>query len=99
MTGEGHWVFFDRASTTLSHRSHKSGCSLLVPTAGRWRQQRAHFLYAVLVTDALASSAGRIVRSLRIKNSSSSSVLIFDVTSEFECKTTAASRAFPISFS
>ena len=30
--------------TTLSHRSHKSGCALLVPTVGRCRQQRAHFL-------------------------------------------------------
>ena len=57
------------------------------------------FYTAVLVTDALASSAWRIVRSLRMKNSSSSSLLIFVVTSEFEFKTTAASRAFPISFS
>ena len=32
------------ATTTLSHRSHKSGCALLVPTVGRCRQQRAHFL-------------------------------------------------------
>ena len=45
------------ATTTLSHRSHKSGCALLFPTVGRWRQQRAHFLYGVFVTEELASFA------------------------------------------
>src|SRR6266403_2552406 len=59
-------------STTLSHRSHKSGCALLVPTVGRWRQQPAHFWYCVFVTDALASFAWWIVRSLTMKNSSNS---------------------------
>src|SRR6266581_8597632 len=85
--------------TTLSHRSHKSGCALLVPTVGRWRQQRAHFLYGVFVTETLASFAWWIVRSLTMKNSSSSSLSIFSVTSESEFNTTRASSVLPISFS
>src|SRR5260370_253304 len=56
-------------ATTLSHRSHRSGCVLLVPTYARWRQQRAHFFQDVFVTDALASLPWSIVRSLRMKTS------------------------------
>src|ERR1700738_2740733 len=86
-------------ATTLSHRSHRSGCVLLVPTYARWRQQRAHFFQDVFVTDALASLPCSIVRSLKMKNSSSSSLSIFEGTSEFARRTTEASSAFPINFS
>src|SRR5438128_7696587 len=99
MTEKDHRVAPDRAITTLSHRSHKSGCALLAQTVGRWRQQRAHFLYGVFVTETLASFAWRIVRLLTMKNSSSSSWSIFSVTSESEFNTTRASSVLPISFS
>src|ERR1700730_819025 len=92
-------IFHLEAPTTFSHRSHKSGCVLLLPTYSRCRQQRAHFWKAVFVTVALASFAPLIVRSLKIKNSSSSSLLTSLVTFEFEWRTTAASSALPISFS
>src|SRR5438132_13333096 len=76
-------------TTTSSQRSHKSGCVLLLPTYARCRQQRAHFRKDVFVTEAVASFACSIVRSLRMKNSSSSSLPIFVVTSEPDFNTTA----------
>src|SRR5438093_735928 len=44
-TETDHRAAFSRAVTTLSHRSHRSGCAVLMPTVDRWRQQRAHFAY------------------------------------------------------
>src|SRR5437867_8734264 len=58
--------------TTLSHRSHKSGCALLVPTVARWRQQRAHFWYSVFLTSTRGSTASASRTELTIKISSSS---------------------------
>src|SRR5438132_13609990 len=70
MTEKDHRVAPDRAITTLSHRSHKSGCALLAQTVGRWRHQRAHFLYGVFGTATLAPLACSISRLSTMKNSS-----------------------------
>ena len=88
-----------RASTTAAQRSHNSGCAALAPTVARWRQQRAHFSLGVLAIEALGSSAGSSFRSLRMKNSSSSSRGGKVAKRLSQCKTTAASSALPISFS
>ncbi len=60
-------------ATTASQRSHNSGCAALFPTVGRCRQQRAHFAWVVFEINAPVPCPDSIFRSLRIKNSSSSS--------------------------
>ena len=82
------------AVTTSAQRSQSSGCAAIVVTLGRCRQQRAHFACDVADEVRLVSAPAMSVRSLRMKNSSSSLALPSSEASRFASAISQRDRAF-----